>query len=57
MVKVHFLTFGGGNQKFYNFLVNICKQASKFNIFSTINGITDIALKKMNIFGVNMVNL
>lgn len=50
MGKVHFLTFGGGNQKFYNFLINICKQASKFNIFSTINGITDISLKKDKYF-------
>jgi hypothetical protein len=43
-MKVYFITFGGGDPKYIGAVERICKQASGFNIFEKIYGITDKVL-------------
>ena len=49
-MKTHFLSFGGGGDKYYYCLKNICSQAYDIKCFNTITGITDKVLEKESDF-------
>ena len=49
-MKYILLTFGGGRQGFVDAVGRICRQASEFNIFDQIIGLTDADLKKDEYF-------
>lgn len=44
-MSLYFITFGGGTQHYKNAVKRICKQASRFNMFTEIFGFTDDDLK------------
>jgi hypothetical protein len=45
MINIHFLTFGGPSLNYHNAVQRICNEASQFNIFNRIVGLTDQDLK------------
>jgi len=45
MQKIHFITFGGPSQNYYDAVNRLCNQAKEFNLFDTIIGYTDKDLK------------
>ena len=50
MLKVYFVTFGGGTQDFHMAVNRIVNQAKEFNIFEKIFGLTEINLKNDRYF-------
>jgi hypothetical protein len=48
--KLYFITFGGGKINYHKRVEQVVEEVKQFNLFDNIYGITDLDLKKDNIF-------
>ena len=49
-IKLHFITFGGGSENYYQAVERLCGQVKSLEIFDSITGYTDKDIKSDEVF-------